>query len=501
LNIADAFSRRAAVDGTRIAAIEPETRRTLSFAELDRRACALAAAFQARGLTPGTIVAVLARNRIEYLEIYLACAKSGCVAQGLNWRFALPSMLGSLREVQPSLVIVEQRFAAAAAALREDYAAAAWCFFGEDSDGSYEDLLSSGDGKPFTAAEGDDAPLMVLHTGGTTGDSKGAVHSHNTLWTAMANNTIAERIVPTDRYLLIGQAFHSAAVLALNYLRHGCAVVILNFEPRLALEVIEEWGVTCFLGFPTMMTYMLEEGASSRFDLSGLRNIQYGGGSFAQSTILGFLETFPCRLIQCYGTTESIGITFLTQEDHDRARERPELLRSCGPAAFMTEIKLSDAAPAPEFGDHEVGELLVRSRSNMLGYWSRGPAGIELSCPEWLPTGDLGYIDRYGYLHLVGRSKDVIISGGENIYATQVENAIHKHPDVIEVAVIGVPDELWGEAVKAVVVLRGGSRVTTGDIERWVAGELASYQKPKHVEFIDALPRTPTGKVLKRALS
>jgi long-chain acyl-CoA synthetase len=500
VNLADAVSRYAAITPTATALIEPETGRSCSFAELDRRSSALAAAWLSNGLQPGQRVAVLAKNKIEYFEVYLACAKSGLVAQGMNWRFATPSMVASLRDAEPELVIVQDEFLPVADTLREEYANAGWCSFGPSSDGSYEDLVEAGRHRTFAAAAGDDAPLMILHTGGTTGDSKGAVHSHNTVLAAMANNTIAERIVPADRYMLIGQAFHSAAVLALNYLRHGCGVVVLNFEPGLALEAIDECDVTCFLGFPTMMTYMLEAGSGGRYRLSSLRNIQYGGGMFAEATIFAFLDTFPCRLMQCYGTTESIGITFLSQEDHDRARERPALLRSCGTPAFLTQIKLAaNAEHAEEFGS-EVGEVLVRSPSSMLGYWT-ADRQRPTARPDWLPTGDLAYFDADGYMYIVGRSKDVIISGGENIYASQVEQALYRHPDIVEAAVIGVADETWGEAVKAVVVVRSGSSATPAEIQGWVTGQLASYQKPRHVEFVDALPRTPTGKILKRALS
>jgi acyl-CoA synthetase (AMP-forming)/AMP-acid ligase II len=501
MNVASAFSRHAAIAPQRTALIDPGTGRSLSFGELDRRSASLAAALAGEGVGHGDRVSVLAKNCIEYFEIYLACAKAGCIAQGMNWRFATPAMVASLQEVQPRLVIYEDRFGEQVDELQRAHDGAIWRSFGPGSDGSYEELVQRGASAPAPSPGGDEDPLMILHTGGTTGDSKGAVHSHATMRIAMANNTIAERIVPSDRYMLIGQAFHSAAVLALNYLCHGCGVVVVNFEPRSSLEAIEECGVTCFLGFPTMVTYMLEEGTSGRFDLSSLRNIQYGGGAFAETTIFGLLDSFPCRLIQCYGTTESIGITFLTQEDHDRARSEPGLLRSCGTPAFLTEVKLAaDAEPAEQFGGRDVGEVLVRSGSNMLGYWAGAGEGGLLRCPQWLPTGDLGYFDDRGYLHLAGRSKDVIISGGENIYAAQVENAIHKHPDVIEAAVIGVPDEVWGEAVKAVVVLRAGSGATAADIQEQVSRELASYQKPRLVDFVAELPKTPTGKILKRAL-
>jgi acyl-CoA synthetase (AMP-forming)/AMP-acid ligase II len=499
MNVAETICRWAATDPERPALIEAPSGQVVSFREIDERSESLAAGLIAAGATVGDRVAILAKNCNEYMEIYLACAKAGCIAHGLNWRFATPTMIEALRDSAPVAICVSDEFGEVAEELGRELDISSWFAFGEGSDGSYEELIAVNRGVSVGyLADGDD-PFTIMYTGGTTGDSKGALHSHNTVGASMANNSIAERIVPTDRYMLLGQAFHSSAILALNYLRHGCPVVVINFEPATALAAIEEWGVTCFLGYPTMMTYMLERGPEYRLD--SMRNMQYGGGAFSETTILGILETFPCTLIQCYGTTESVGVTFLSQEDHERARTtEPELLRSCGRPAFLTDVRLDfDSLVDDEVEGRPVGELLVRSPSSMLGYWR--PGGALQPRPEWLRTGDLGFVDERGYYFLFGRSKDVIISGGENIYATQVENVIASHPSVLESAVIGVPDEKWGETVKAVVVLRGGAEpIGAEEIRELVRTRLASYAKPSHVEFVAELPRTPTGKVLKRAL-
>lgn len=495
MNIADPIRRHARLEPGRTALIEPMTGRRLTFAELDERSDRLAGALAAR-CAPGDRVAIVAQNCVEYFELYVACAKAGCVAHGMNWRLSAAALAEHLRDSAPRLVLVQERFAELVPSLQREIDAE-WRLLG----GEYEELLAAAE--PLAEPRGgDDDPLAIMYTGGTTGDSKGALHSHATLLAAMANNTIAERVAPaTDRYMLLGQAFHSAAVLALNYLRHGCAVVVVAFEPRLALEAIDEHRVTAFLGFPAMLTYMLEEGADrSRYSLASLRNIQYGGGLFPQSVVLALLETFPCTLIQCYGTTESVGITFLSQEDHARALAgRPQLLRSCGTAAYLNEVRLEATGETDEEG-RAIGELLVRSPANMLGYWRDLAGGARPPRPDWLPTGDLATMDEDGYLYIVGRSKDVIRSGGENIYAGQVENVIYGHPAVLEAAVVAIPDETFGEAVKAVVALRPGASVSAEEIRELVRRELGSYQKPKQVEFVDALPRTPTGKIMKRDL-
>jgi long-chain acyl-CoA synthetase len=348
-----------------------------------------------------------------------------------------------------------------------------------------------------------EAPCLILYTGGTTGDSKGVLHSHHSLYMGMLNQTVAERIVPSDVYMMTGQMFHIPVVLALNYLAHGCPLVLINFEPRLALEVIERERVSAFLGITTMLNWMLAVEDFARFDLSSLRNIQYGGGPMPATMIRTALASFPCTLIQGYGQTEGVTMTFLSQEDHARALagDHPERLRSCGREGFITRVRVVDAQgqPVPRDGS-TVGEIIVWSEANMLGYWGRPELTAQTLRDGWMWTGDLATWDSDGYLFIVDRAKDMIISGGENIYSAQVENAIHRHPAVLEAAVIGVPDDEWGEAVKAIVALKPGMRATAEEIIAVAREHLASYQKPRSVDFVDALPKAPTGKILKRAL-
>jgi long-chain acyl-CoA synthetase len=342
-----------------------------------------------------------------------------------------------------------------------------------------------------------------MYTGGTTGTSKGVAHSHRSAFAAMVNNTVAERIVPSDKYLLLGQMFHSACILALNYLNHGCPVVIIDFQPDLALQIIELERVTATLAFPSMAHHMVWAIGSGAHDLSSLRNVQYGGGPMPVNVILEMLRALPCNLIQCYGTTESIGITFLSQEDHLNAMREAdsERLTSCGREALLTEVRLLDAKNQwipPD--SREPGELVLRSESNMLGYWNRPDLNRDAWHNDWLRTGDIARWGKDRFLYIVDRAKDIIISGGENIYSSQVEKAIYSHPSVLEAAVIGIPDLLWGESVKAFVVLKPGMGASEADIANAVARELASYQKPRYVEFVEAIPKTPAGKIAKQDL-
>jgi acyl-CoA synthetase (AMP-forming)/AMP-acid ligase II len=221
------------------------------------------------------------------------------------------------------------------------------------------------------------------------------------------------------------------------------------------------------------------------------------------SVVKAALEAFPCTLIQGYGQTEGMTMSFLSQEDHANAVAgiHPERLSSCGREGFMTTIKLVDAQgePVPRDGVTP-GEILVQSEANMVGYWQRPDLTAETLRDGWMHTGDVAVWDEEGYIFIVDRAKDMIISGGENIYSTQVEAAIHQHPAVLESAVFGVPDAEWGESVKAVVVLKPGMQATEQEIIAAASQHLASYQKPRSVDFVDSLPKAPTGKILKREL-
>ncbi len=288
---------------------------------------------------------------------------------------------------------------------------------------------------------GDD-PVLILYTGGTTGESKGALHSHHGLWMGMHNQTVAERIVPSDVYMLTGQMFHIPVALAMNYMAHGCPLVLVNFEARQALEVIQRERVSAFLGITTMLNWMMAVDDFASFDLSSLRNIQYGGGPMPASVVRAALQAFPCTLIQGYGQTEGMTMSFLSQEDHQRAvaGDHPERLRSCGREGFVTRLRVVDEHGAEVPKDASTpGEIVVASEANMVGYWQRPDLTAQTIRDGWMHTGDIATWDEDSYVYIVDRAKDMIISGGENIFSTQVENAIHQHPAVLESAVIGVP--------------------------------------------------------------
>ena len=480
--------------------------RRIDFTSLENRVCRLAnGLIDSCHAAKGDRVAVLSKNCIEYMEIFFACARVGLIIQPLNWRLGDDELNRIIEDGNPTVIIHAGEYISLKQQLENTIRVDHWLSFGHESDGSYETLLSQSSAtEPSISAQiGDDDPVMILYTGGTTGKSKGALHSHKSIYMGMLNQTVAERVVPSDVYMLTGQMFHIPIALAINYMAHGCPVVLINFDAKLALEVIEKERVTAFLGITTMLNWMMAVENFEQYDISSLRNIQYGGGPMPATVVAAALKAFPCNLIQGYGQTEGMTMSFLSQEDHIKAvaGEHPERLASCGREGFVTSIRLVDehGELVPRDGVTH-GEIIIKSEANMLGYWQRPDKTAETLRDGWMWSGDIAVWDEAGYIYIVDRAKDMIISGGENIFSVQVEAAIHQHPAVLESAVIGIPSEEWGEAVHAVVVLKPGASASAEDIIAAAKQNLASYQKPRSVEFVDRLPKAPTGKILKRNL-
>jgi acyl-CoA synthetase (AMP-forming)/AMP-acid ligase II len=505
VNIGRIPEKWAALTPTRDAVVDVPSGRRMDWRTLDGRVRRLANGLTGLGLDRGDRVAVLAKNSIEYQELYYAAGRAGLVAQPLNWRLGAAELGRIVADAAPKVVISSDEWLDTAKQLQAAVDVPNWLQYGAGGDGSYEDLLGrSPDTEPEASAHvGDADPFFILYTGGTTGESKGALHSHTSVSFGMLNQTVAERIVATDVYMLTGQMYHIPVVLSMNYMRHGCPLVLMNFEAKSALEIIQAERVSAFLGITTMLNWMMAVPGFAGYDLSSLRNIQYGGGPMPSSVVKAALDSFPCTLIQGYGQTEGTTMCFLAQEDHaDAVRGvHPERLRSCGREGFVTTVRVvdPDGVPVPKDG-RTAGQIVVRSEANMLGYWNRPDLTAATVRDGWMWTGDIATWDAESYVFIVDRAKDMIISGGENIYSVQVEEAVNQHPAVLECAVIGVPDDEWGESVKAFVVLKPDTAATEQEIIDTARAHLASYQKPRSVEFVAELPKAPTGKILKRSL-
>ena len=506
MNIGYIPKKIARVNPDRDALIDVMNDRRISFGELDRRVDALSAVFASQmGLRKGDRVAILAKNCIQYMEVFYAAAASGLIVMPLNWRLSEPELLNVLADGEPSLVVAAQEYRKQVDSLQGSADCEQWLMFSQQPGCDYELAIAAAmDAAPVTLAEvAPSDPMLILYTGGTTGQSKGALHTHYSVFMGMVNQTVAERILPTDVYMLTGQMFHIPVALAINYMAHGCPVVLINFDAKLALEVIQRERVTAFLGITTMINWMMAVDNFERYDLSSLRNFQYGGGPMPPAVVEAAMRAFPGTIIQGYGQTEGVTMSFLSQEDHQRAiaGDHPQRLASCGRAGFVTDLQVVDpqGVPVPKNGT-SAGEIIVKSGANMVAYWRRPELTAQTLRDGWMWTGDIAVWDSEGYVFIVDRAKDMIISGGENIYSTQVESALHQHPAVLESAVFGVPDDVWGESVKAVVVLKPGLQASEEELIAEAGRHLASYQKPKSVDFVAELPKAPTGKILKRML-
>lgn len=509
MNIGLLASRNAWRYPDKVALVDANCGKRVTWREWNQRINRLAHAMLAKGLRRGDRISIYSRNNIQFLELFLAGAKTGIVVAPLNWRFTPGEIAYTLRNCAPRGILVHQNYAEAFRSVQSSIPSVEFVAGIGEGHGfalDYEAWISgeSGDEPDTVDSVGDDDLYFICYTGGTTGIAKGVMITHKNAATTIANMTAAERIGTEDVYLVLGQMFHIAVLLPHAYLFHGARVVILNFEPRRTLEVMAVEHVTSMLAISTMMNYMLDVPDFSSFDLRPLRIVSYGGGPFSSTTLERAMAAFPrVDFLQYMGQTEvSIMSAWLSPDDHRRAMGgEPHLLKSCGHEALYCDLRVVDENDRPVARDGKtVGEMVVRGDNVMKGYWGMAELTTETLRNGWCHTGDLATWDEEGYLYVVDRKKDMIVSGGENIYSAAVEEAVYKHPAVKECAVIGVPHATYGETVKAVVVLREGYQVTGEEIIESCRKHLASYMKPTSVEFVDSLPKAPTGKVLKRAL-
>jgi long-chain acyl-CoA synthetase len=485
-------------------AIEYEGR-TLTFGDLDRRSNQLANALAAVGVRAYDRVAFLDMNGPEFFEVSFALSKLNAVCVAVNWRLAPPEIAQIVDDARAEVVIVGPELVGHVEAIEGQLETVRTIIAvgGHPRWIDYEDLVGAGDDTDPGAQ-----PLLhdiafQLYTSGTTGLPKGVMLTNDNFFNASVRVTDSWRFTPDSVSIAVMPMFHIAgAGWAMIGLFHGCQTVLLReVDPARILALIAEFGVTNALFVPAVIQFLLMTPGVESSDFSTLRAILYGASPITDATLTRAMEVFGCEFIQLYGLTETTGaITQLDHADHDPV-DRPELLRSCGKPYPWVEVRIVDAANGDDMPVGEVGELWTRSAHNMAGYWAQEAAtAAAITDDGWFKTGDAGYRDADGYLFLHDRLKDMIVSGGENIYPAEIENVLAKHPDVADVAVIGVPDDKWGESVMAVVVRRDGATVTDAGLVAFARESLAGYKVPKTITFTDALPRNPSGKLLKREL-
>jgi len=464
----------------------PATRfqeRTRTFGELDESSSALGAGLvEELGVKPGDRVAILDKNSDDYLELLFALDKAGAVGVPVNWRLTANEVGKVVDDAGPVALVVGEEFRTSA-----DQVSCRVLGFGE---------LPRDGGDPRRDSE--EAVTWQLYTSGTTGLPKGAMLSNRNLFGLTGTIGFeAPELTEGARALVAMPLYHIGGCgWALAVLTMGAtAVVVREVIPQELLRVIADERVNSGFLVPAVLLFLTQLPDVQSADFSSLRNILYGASPISQELLRRSIDVFKCRFTQVYGLTETTGaITALRFEDHQGER-----LLSCGRPMFGAEIKVIDALDE-EVPPGAIGEIVYRGGGIMEGYWGRPEDTATTIRNGWLHTGDAGTMDADGFVYIRDRIKDMIVSGGENIYPAELESVLADHPEVADVAVIGVPDDRWGETVKAIVVPQQGAVLTDQDLIEWSRDRLAGFKRPRSVDFVEAIPRNPSGKILKRQL-
>jgi acyl-CoA synthetase (AMP-forming)/AMP-acid ligase II len=469
--------------------------RRLTFAEVDARASQLAAACHDAGLRTGDRVALLAYNELEYLEIQIGAARAGLILVPLNYRLAVPELRHIIEDSKPRLLIHGPGLGEAATRLGVERT---W-HLGVGGVGRPYDAVLGATSATATAPLRAADPAALMYTSGTTGRPKGAIISNGAIWAQVNTVSLEDRMLPGDVFVQALPMFHIASNQSWAFAYNGATNIMVKvFDPAGLVRCLEEHRATHVLLVPTMISMLCDEPALAEADLDSLRLVLYGASPIAPEQLRRAMQALSCDFLQLYGMTETGAASVLRSTDHDPAG-RPELLASAGTDAIGARTRIVDAddrlVPAGT-----VGEIACRGPGIMDGYWGDPDASAHALRGGWMHTGDMGFHSEDGYLYITDRLKDMIVSGGENVYPREVEDAMYEHPDVREVAVIGIPHERWGESVHAVVVTAQGTSSQPDWLLDHCRERLARYKVPRSVEFVDELPRNATGKVLKRVL-
>ena len=494
----DAFLTHWADDRPERLAMREEDR-FWSYADLEERTARVATWLQSRGLKKGDRIAWIGKNSDLYFTLFFGAARLGVVMAPIGWRLAAPEWAFIVNDTQSKIVFLGVGFDDAAKALEGKLdqvpdivtAAQGYALIDETARAAFE-------------PSGEDDAVLQLYTSGTTGNPKGVALSNKNLFGLRKNasNDMAYTRWEDDEVVLVAMpcAHIGGTGLGIMALAAGLpAYILAEFTPDGLFDSIEKGGVTRFFIVPAALHILLQHPRCGTVDYSRLKYIIYGAAPIPLELLRQCIAMFGCEFIQAYGMTETTGtICMLPPEDHDpNGNVR---MRSAGKALPGVELKIVDEA-GRDLPVGEVGEVVTRSSNNMLGYWKLPDATAKtVDSDGWIRTGDAGYMDEDGYLYIHDRVKDMIISGGENVYPAEVESAIYGHPDVLEVAVIGVPDEKWGEAVKAVCAPKPGASIDPESVIGWARERIAGFKVPKTVDLIDALPRNASGKILRKDL-
>lgn len=477
----------------------------ITFAELELKVARLARAFSQAGAKAGDRVALVLPNCIAFIVVEMAILRCGLVKVPLNFRFHPKEVLYSLADCEPSVLVCDASFADAVSERRADLPSLREVVVvnGERKDClSYRGIVARGDGPAPNVPYGPDDPVLIRYTGGTTGRPKGIVHTASS-FLAINLDVIRELALRADDVVLhLGHLSHGLNFMWAAMQSVGITQILREaFEPKQVLRDFERHRVTLVYMVPTMVQRLLREDDGAA-DTSSLRMLMYSSAPMPLPVLRQAIARYGNIFSQVYTLSEAPVITTMMHpEEHlDRQTSVGHRLASCGREVVTMEIRLVDD-DMTDVSPGEVGEIAVRSINNMVAYWKLPEETAATLIDGWLRTGDVAVRDEDGYLHIVDRKKDVIITGAFNVYPSEVETVLYQHPAVAQAAVVGVPDAEWGETIKAVIVLKPGRTVTAEELVALCRDNLADYKKPRLIEFVDELPLSPIGKIMRRALT
>jgi len=456
---------------------------------------------------PGDRVAILSENRPQFVEAYAGVPMAGMGLTFLNYRLNPKELAQIVTDAEATVLLVEPKYLPSMLAVRDEMPTVRTVVtFGAElagADAGYEDVLGEGASERPKLDVSENDLAWLIYTSGTTGRPKGAMLSHRNLLRSLFSWMVAQSPKPGGVNFMPFPLCHVAGYGIPGYWLQGTTLVLRPaYEPEDFMRQVQQHRITTTPMAPTMLNMLLQHPAIDQYDLSSITGIAYGGSSMPVEVLKRAMARFQgVEFIQGFGMTELSGnVLFFDGPSHVRAvEERPEMLAAAGRKMSLSTLRVVDD-DMNDVGVGEIGEIVVRGDQVMQGYWRNPTATEEAFAGGWFHTGDLARFDDEGFHYIVDRKKDMIITGGENVYSRQVEDVIYQHPSVVEVAVIGLPDEHWGENVCAVVVLEGGATATANEIIQVCRDNLAGYKKPKRVEFVGELPKNASGKVLKREL-
>jgi long-chain acyl-CoA synthetase len=490
-----------------IAAYDGE--RAITFAQFADRVTRIANALRDLGVQPGDRVAVLMLNSLRYFELYHAVPLAGAVIVPINIRWNPAEISFGLSDSGTRLLVVDDYFARVAPALSASLPELQYLFAGNGACpagmADYEARLAAASATVQDGPLPDENDVVALfYTSGSTGGPKGVMLTHKNLYANALHGTVALAVTKDWVWLHAAPMFHvaDATVVYSLVMQGGRSCFIPAFDPEACLKAIEHYRVTHMFVVPTMLNAMVNHPAFDRYDTSSLRMMVYGASPMPLDLLRRAQEKLRCPFAQGYGLTEaSPTLTYLGPEDHklENAGEQFAPVKSAGRPMMGVEVRVVDLMDR-DLPPGEVGEVLARGDNIMKGYWNQPAITADTLRGGWLHTGDMGTFDARGYLHILDRKKDMIKPGGENVYSPEVESMIASHPEVLEVAVIGLADEKWGEAIKAVVVRRPGSTLTEAVLIDYCRERMAHFKCPASVDFMATLPKGGTGKVQKTVL-